>query len=106
MAAARAAVDADLRSVAVPGRRLPLQPAHRVVRVLHGGGVWRFGRKRQVDGDDEQTAGGEGAIHGLLGEAIFRVPGAAVEVEHGWKWTTALRLINARLQGAAGRGSP
>src|SRR5262252_3040659 len=29
-----------------------------------------------------------------------------MEVEHGRKWTTALWLIDARLQGAASRGSP
>src|SRR5206468_12459097 len=41
-----AAVDPDLRRVAAPQRGLPLEPAHAVVRVLHGGWI----RRRRCSG--------------------------------------------------------
>ena len=78
VAAARRAVDADPRAVAVPGRRIVLEPAHRVVRVLHAGRIGRLGRNRHVDSDDEKAARCQRAVHRPLGQTILSVPGAAV----------------------------
>jgi hypothetical protein len=94
VAAARAAIDPDLRHVAIPGRGFPLEPADAVIGVLHAGRVRRFGREGQVDGDDEQAAPGEGAVHGFLGKAVLGVPGAAVEIEDSRKRSRAIGLID------------
>ena len=104
--AARGCVDADLRAVAVPGRGIHLEPAHGVVGVLHAGRIGRFGRDRHVDGDDQQAARGQRAIHRLFGQAVFSVPGAAVQIENGRERSRPLRLVDPRHQHPAGAVAP
>ena len=106
VAAAGAAVDADLRRVAVPRRRFRFQPAHAVVGVLHARRIRRFRRQRHVDGDDQHAARGQRAIHRLFGVAILGVPRAAVQIEHGGERSRAVRLIDARHQHPPGRRAP
>ena len=106
VAAAGDAVDADLGGVAVPGCGIRLQPAHGVVGVLHAGRIWRFRRKRHVDGDDQQAARGQRAVHRLFGEAVFSVPGAAVQIEHGRERSRPFRLVDPGHQHPAGAVAP
>src|ERR1051326_8783328 len=90
----------------VPFCRVRLEPAHRVVGVLHTRRIGRLRGERQVDGHDEEAACGERAIHRLFGEAVFPVPGAAVQIENGRERSRSLRLINPRHQHAAGSVAP
>src|SRR5438046_8882973 len=92
VAAAGAAVHADLRRVAVPFGGPGLEPAHAVVRVLHGRRVRRLLREPQVDGHHQDAARRDGAVHRLLGETILAAPGAAVQIEHRRERTRTLRL--------------
>jgi hypothetical protein len=100
--AARAAVDANLRRIAVPRRRLRFEPPHPVVRILNAGRVRRLRRQRQVDGDDEHAAGGDGAVHRFFGAAVFPVPRAAVKIQQGWERSGAFRPIDTRQQRPSG----
>ena len=106
VAAARGAVDADLRGVAVPGRGIRLQPAHGVVGVLHAGRIGRLGRERHVDGDDQQAARRQRAIHRLFGEAVLSVPRAAVQIENGRERSRPFRLVDPGHQHPAGGVAP
>ena len=105
MAASRAAQHAERGGLALPARRLALQPAHAVIRVLHRGGIGRLAREGQVDRGDQHPARGERARHRLVGEAILVVPGAAVQVEQHREGTRAERLVEARHELAAPRGA-
>ena len=98
MSAARAAVDADSRAVAVPRRRFRFQPADAVVRVLNARRIRSVRRQRHVDGDDEHAARGERTVHRFLGVAVLCVPRAAVQIDHGRKRSGTLRLIHTRHQ--------
>ena len=104
--AARAAVDAEPRRVAVPAGRLPLQPAHAVVGILHRRRIRRLGRKGEVDGHDQHAAAGERAIHRLLGLAILVVPGAAVQIEQRRERAGTLGPVDAGHQHPAGAVAP
>ena len=104
--AARGCVDTDLRAVTVPGCGIRLEPAHRIVGVLHAGRIRRFGRDRHVDGDDQQAARRQRAIHRFFGKAVFSVPGAAVQIENGRERSRSLRLVNPRHQHPAGAVAP
>jgi hypothetical protein len=106
MAAARAAVNPDLRRVAVPRRRFRLQPPHAVVGVLHACRVRRFRRERHVDCDHQHAARRDGAVHRFLGRPILSVPRAAVQIEHGGERTCALGPIDAGHQRPAGAVAP
>ena len=106
MAAAGAAVDADLRRVAVPRRRFPFEPAHAVVGVLDASRVRRFRRQRHVDGDHQHAAGRQRAVHRFLRVAVLGVPRAAVQIEHGGERSRAIRLIDAGHQHPPGRRAP
>src|ERR671938_428941 len=64
-----------------------LQPADGVVGVLHTGRVGHLGCNRHVDGDDEQAARSQRAVHRLLGQPVLSVPGAAVQIENGREWS-------------------
>ena len=104
--AARGCVDTDLRAVPVPGCGIRLEPAHRIVGVLHAGRIRRFGRDRHVDGDDQQAARRQRAIHRFFGKAVFSVPGTAVQIENGRERSRSLRLVNPRHQHPAGAVAP
>src|SRR5215831_13003769 len=102
MTAARTAVDADLRRVAVPRRRFRFEPADRKVGILYARGIRRFRRERQVDGDDKHAAFGDRAIHRFFSLAVFCVPRAAVKIENGWKRSLSRRRIDAGDQWPSG----
>ena len=106
VAAAGACVDPELRRVAVPGRGLPLEPAHAVVGVLHGGGIRRFRRVRHIDRDHQQPALRQRAIHRFFRRAVLGIPRAAVQIQDRGKWSRAVRTIDTRLQHASGRVLP
>ncbi len=105
MAAARTAVDADLRRVAVPRRRFRFEPADRIVGILHARRIRRFRGERQVDGDDQHAAFGYRVIHRFFSLAVFCVPRAAVKIENGWKRSCPCRLIDAGHQLPSGFGT-
>ena len=92
--------------VTVPGCGIHLEPAHGIVGVLHAGRIGRFGRKRQVDGDDQKAARSQRAIHRLFGETVFSVPGTAVQIENGLERSRPFRLIDSGHQHAAGAVAP
>src|SRR5262249_21721532 len=73
---------------------------------LYAGWIWRFGCKRQVDGDDEEAAFSQRAIHRLFGETVFFVPRPAVQIENGGERSGAFRLINSRRQHPIGAVAP
>jgi hypothetical protein len=102
MAAARRAVDAEFRGLAVPGRGIRLEPAHGVVGVLNTGRIGRFRRERHVDRDHQQTARGESAVHRLFGETLLAVPRAAMEIENGRERPLSFRLVDPRHQHPTG----
>jgi hypothetical protein len=106
MAAARRAVDAEFRGLAVPGRGIRLEPAHGVVGVLNAGRIGRFRRERHVDRDDQQAARGESAVHRLFGETVLAVPRAAMEIENGRERPLSFRLVDPRHQHPAGAVTP
>jgi hypothetical protein len=99
-------VDADRGGVTVPGCGIHLEPAHGIVGVLHAGRIGRFGRQRQVDGDDQKAARSERTVHRLFGETVFSIPGTAVQIENGWERSRSFRLIDAGHQHAAGAVAP
>jgi hypothetical protein len=76
------------------------------VGVGHAGRIGRFGRQRHVDGDDEQPARRQRAIHGFLGEAVLPVPRPAVQIENGREGAGAFGLVDPGHQHPAGGVAP
>ena len=98
MAAARLARQADEVGPGLERARVGLGPAHRIVDVLHRGGIGSLVAGAEIERDRHDAVRGHEFVAQPLGGAVAHAPGAAMALDHGRKRPGAARLEDARQQ--------